>query len=75
MVFLSRDLSAGDATVAQMRSDCQTVSGLVADVTMQAITRMHSGHDLYFTSARRFRPFSGKKREFKTFGNVLNCCR
>jgi len=38
MVFLSRDLSA-DATVAQMRSDCQTVSALAADVTMRTITR------------------------------------
>jgi len=37
MVFLSRDLSA-DTTVAQMRSDCQTVSALVADVTMRTIT-------------------------------------
>jgi len=70
MVFLSRDLSA-DTTVAQMRSDCQTVSALVADVTMRTITRIFRSLYLRGGSISDYSDID-EKRIFKIFGHVLN---
>lgn len=54
-------------------SDCQTVSGLVADVTMQAVTVCTSNpmrsslRSVYFTSAQSFRPLSSIRVKVPNF--------